>query len=96
MHVSRAHVLTVCYCLKCAQIAWKTSQQSQGQNLEEVGQEIFQNRAVFWQFVDKYVSHILLTNMLPCHSFMKYLHNTLTNMTNRRGQDWEACDDTSK
>ena len=49
--MNHARDLTVCLCLKCAQIAWKTSQQSQGHNLEEVGQEISQNTVFtnnFW------------------------------------------------
>ena len=57
MH-DHARDLTMCLCLKCTQIAWKTSQQSQGHNLEEVGQKISQKYSIYKQFLDTYVSRI--------------------------------------
>ena len=55
------HVLTVCHCLKCTQITWKTSQQSRGHNLKDVGQEISQNNTVFGNF---------LTNMYHTYEYL--------------------------
>ena len=57
--------LTVCHRVKCAQIAWKTLQQSQGYNLKEVGQEISSINTEFLTFL-----HICITHMNANISFL--------------------------